>query len=119
MVQILHVGTRVVASGFGVLVGVTLVSGCVYDAEAPRITYVNETEDAVVVAIRMPGVQGSTGRDVPPGEMRDVTVLECEGESELVVTAADGAIVGVVDGPICPGWMLTIGDDNELEFSER
>jgi len=95
------------------------LTGCVYDAAVPRVTFANESAEAVVVALVWADGAGRLERHVPAGDATDAALSECEERSELVVTAEDDSVIGTVDGPICPGWTLTIGADGALAFEER
>jgi hypothetical protein len=102
-----------VAAGACALV---LLGGCVIDANRPRITYVNEASATVVVTVELPGGESTREREVPAHGAADLALPGCEDDSGLRVATVDGEVLGTVDGPLCPGDVLTITDEVTLEY---
>jgi hypothetical protein len=100
------------------VVVVATTSGCVMDRNRPRLTYVNNSTSTVLVKVELPGGDSTREREVPSGDATDLSLPECEDESDLRVTTLDGEVVGTIDGPICPGDTLTITNDMNLEYRD-
>lgn len=47
----------------------------------------------------------------------ELPIAECIGTSIEVKTAV-GELIGTVDEPACPGWLLTINQDRSLTYDE-
>ena len=95
---------------------VLLLGGCFYDAPSPRTWYHNNTDATVVVTITEPGAP--YGQPVDGGDSVPYSLDECRGTS-LVVRTEDGVLIGVVDGPACPGWELTVDADGSIEYAKE
>jgi hypothetical protein len=88
----------------------------VVDHNRPRLSYVNDSATAVVVTVELPGDGSSREREVPAGDASDLSLPECEDECSLTVATSEGELLGTVDGPLCPGGLLTITDGLTLEY---
>lgn len=112
-------GVREWSEGAVVLASVLCVSGCigVYDAAKPSVRVANESSGSVVV--RIDGVSDSWTIDVAAGSSSSLVVVEdCMGTA-IVVEMPDGAAIGRVDEPACPGRLLTIAADGSLTYEDE
>lgn len=100
----------------GACVLAVALGGCVIDQNRPRITYVNDSTATVVVTVERPGGESTREREVLMDDATDLALPECEDDSSLQVVAATGELIGTVDGPLCPGGVLTVTDEMTLEY---
>ncbi|GIG36253.1 hypothetical protein [Cellulomonas pakistanensis] len=110
-------GPRARATGVSACaLAVALLAGCVIDHPRPRLTYVNDSGTTVLVTVQMAGGELTREQEVPAGDATDLSLAECEDESGLSVATPDGAVVGTIDGPLCPGGVLFVTDGMTLEY---
>lgn len=53
---------------------------------------------------------------MPEGDATDLSLSKCENGSRPGVTTPGGAVVGTIDGPLCPGGVLFVTDEMALEY---
>lgn len=94
---------------------VLLLGGCFYDAAPRQIRYHNDTDATVVVTVTVPGIPRE--QPVPSGDSVPYSLDECRGTS-IVVRTEGGDLIGVVEGPACPGWELTVNADGSIDYAE-
>lgn len=104
---------RVSVAAAGLVLASGVLGGCI-DSDGPEVWYENRSDVALTVAVV--GVESSYDVTVSPRGVGALGLDACVGDG-LEVRTADGAAVGAVQKPACPGWRLTIGDDFALTYA--
>ncbi len=86
-----------------------------YDAAPPSVTFDNNLDQAVVAVVER--IDGEYPTSVPAAQENTTVVWECHGEAIRVETEA-GELIGRVEEPACPGWLLTIHEDGAITYVE-
>ncbi|GAA3800882.1 hypothetical protein [Cellulomonas soli] len=99
----------------GCLTALGLLTGCVYDAARPQVTYENRLDQTVLVTLE--GAGGPYEVVVGGDSSNSLGTDECLGTA-IVVKTEDGDLVGRVEEPACPDWSLVVNDDGTLDYTE-
>lgn len=94
---------------------VLALSGCgIRDVAHPSVIYQNRSQQDVVVSIL--GAERTRELTVRAGTEGGVGVEECVGTA-ILVQSPGGELVGRIEKPACPEWILTIEVDGSLAYT--
>ncbi|GAA3800867.1 hypothetical protein [Cellulomonas soli] len=104
-------------AALGGLAALGLLTGCVYDAGYPKVSYENRLADTVVITLEG---AGTPNKVVVGGNnsYNELATDECKGTA-IVVKTEDGDLVGRVEKPACPDWRLVVNEDGTLDYDEQ
>ncbi|MDN4481604.1 hypothetical protein [Demequina muriae] len=110
-------GRRVMRTALTAVVVAETLSGCVfsYDAAHPALGYINSFDQPVTVIIE--GTDPEIETPIPGQRSSDTLLSECVGTAIRVETV-DGALLGRIEEQACPGWVVTITKDGNVEYRE-
>ncbi|MGN8244459.1 hypothetical protein ACTHAM_001362 [Cellulomonas soli] len=91
------------------------LTGCVYDAARPQVTYENRLAEDVLVTVE--GANMPYQVAVGSNSSNSLGTDECKGTA-IVVKTEDGDLVGRVEEPACPDWRLVVNEDGTLDYTE-
>lgn len=95
---------------------VTTLASCVIDVPEPTLWYQNRTDQTVIVTVV--GAERTFEQPVRAGDNVEAPIARCQGIGILVKTE-DGDLLGQVDEPACPAWVLRINEDGSLEYTKE
>lgn len=95
---------------------VAMLASCVIDVPDPALWYQNRTDQTVIVTVV--GADRTIEQSIPAGINVEAPIARCEGTG-LLITTEDGDLLGQIEEPPCPGWVLRINEDGTLEYTKE